>query len=223
MKPGRTIDDGQCRWINVVGRNRRVLERARGQLALPPHVVALTLSEHPHPTVMRVPPVRFIATYFTSPSRRRVFRRHPLFLWLAPEAIVTISPWGPRRRGVLEVPHARTTERGDLVYRILEAAAASHEDVGWHLNDLFDQQRDAAHIDWHYREHRLRRFGELLERQLQLVQALGARGGPLERLAQQLSGLREIARFAEQKVQESGQCRVCSRDGIVSRREAMRP
>lgn len=201
-----------CRWVDVVGRNRTQLEWVRQRFALPSRLISLSLSEHLRPTVIRVSAARFVATYFTSASPRHVFERHPVFLWLADDSIVTISPWA-HRQGLLGATQGLNTTRDGVVSRVIEAAVASHGEVGWQLNNaFFGDDRGDNHIEWHRKEGRLVAFGELVDQQLQLVRALGINNRPIRQAYQQLRGLREIARYAARKLRDSGYCRVCRRN-----------
>lgn len=211
--PGR-----HCRWVDIVGRNRIQLERVRQRLALPPRLVALSLSEHLRPAIVPVHPARFLVTYFTSPSPRYVFKRSPVFLWLGDDSIVTINAWA-HGQGLLGASQGLRTTRDDMVSRVLEAAVASHGEVGWRLNDAFSgPDRDRNHFEWHRKERRLVRFGDLLDRQLQLVHAVRINNRTMRLVHQQLRGLREIARYADRKLRESGYCRVCTRTKIRDHR-----
>lgn len=207
-----------CRWVNVIGRNRTQLERLQERLALPPRLVLLSLSEHLHPAVIRVRPAWFLVTYFTNPSHREVFARHPVFLWFAEYSIVTISPWA-RRRSVLGAHPGLTTTRDGFVHRVLEAAVASHEEVGRQLNDaFFGHDRGESPYAWHRKERRVIRFGQLLDQQLQLLHAVGIQSRKMRQLQQQLMGLLEIARYVDRRLRESGRCRVCTRDEVLGQR-----
>jgi hypothetical protein len=201
-----------CRWVDVIGRTRNQLERVQRRLALPPRLVPLSLSDYLHPTAVAVHPAWFLVTYLTSPSPGEVFVRHPIVLWLAEYAIVTISPWA-RRRSVLAGTTGLDTTRDGLVCRVLEAAVASHEEVGRHLNDaFFAHDRGDTSAAWHRKERRILRFIDLLDRQLELLQTVGMHGRKIRQVHEQLAGLTEIARYAERKLRESGYCGVCKRE-----------
>jgi hypothetical protein len=208
-----------CRWADVIGRNRTQLERVRTRLALPARLVALSLSEHLHPTAIRVGPTWFVVTYFTSPSRREVFARQPVFLWLADYSIVTISPWA-RRQSVLRALQALNTTRDGLVCSVLEAAVASHEEVGRQLNDAFFLGHDGGESPdaWHRKERRVAGYGQLLAQQLQLLHAVGIRSRQMRQVHEQLKGLLEIARSADRKLRTSGYCRICKRAAVRGQR-----
>jgi hypothetical protein len=207
-----------CRWVDVIGRNRTQLEHVRKRLALPLRLVPLSLSEHLHPAAIRVEPTWFLVTYFTSPSHREVFTRHPLFVWLADYSIVTISPWA-RRRSVLGATRGFNTTCKGLVCRVLEAAVASHEEVGRQLNDaFFGHDRGESPYAWHRKERRVVRFVQLLDHQLQLLHAVAIQNRKMRQVHEQLKGLLEIARYADRKLRESGYCRVCGRDEVLGQR-----
>ena len=207
-----------CRWVDVIGRNRTQLGRVQRRLALPPRLVPLSLSEHLYPTVFRVRPAWFLVTYFTSPVPREVFARHPLFIWLAAYSIVTISPWA-RGRSLLRATAGLKTTRDGLVCRVLEAAAASHEEVGRQLNDaFFGHDRGEHPYAWHRKERRLARFIELLDHQCRLLQAVGVQNRRIRQVHEQLQGLLQIARYADCRLRESGYCRVCRRNEFVGQR-----
>jgi len=207
-----------CRWVDVVGRNPAQLERVRKRLDLPPRLVSLSLAEHMQPAVIRVRPAWFLVTYFTTPSRRGVFARHPLYLWLADYAIVTISPWA-QRRSVLGATGELDQTRDDFVCQIVEAAVSSHEEVGRQLHEAFfvGNRGENPHA-WHQKERRVALFGQLLDHQLEFLDAVGTRTAKMRRVREQLAGLVQIARFAERKLRESGHCRVCRYDDAIGRR-----
>jgi hypothetical protein len=207
-----------CRWVDVIGRNTTQLERVRTRLALPPRLVSLSLSEHLHPTAIRVRPAWFLVTYFTNPSQRDVFTRLPVVLWLAKYSIVTISPWA-RQRSVFGAMQGLNTTRDGIVCRVLEAAVASHEEVGRQLNDAFfgPDGADNTYV-WHRKERRVMRFVQLLDHQLQLLRTVGIHSREMRQVHQQLKGLLEIFRYADLKLRESGYCRVCRRQDFVGQR-----
>ncbi len=208
-----------CRWVDVVGRDPAHLERVRRRLALPPHLVALSLAEHLHPTAIPVRHGRFVITYFTTPSRRRVFTRHPLCLWLAPRALVTISPWA-RRSSLLKATGELDETRDDFLCRILEAAVHSHEEVCRRLDEAFlaDDGRLTPYA-WHSKERRVTLLTQLFAYQLQLLRAVGLENARVQRVHEQLAGLVEIARYTERKLRQSGRCWICSHtDGLGCRR-----
>jgi hypothetical protein len=207
-----------CRWVDVIGRNPAQLERVRKRLALPPRLVSLSLVEHLQPAVIRVRPAWFLVTYFTTPSRRGVFARQPLYLWLADYAIVTISPWA-KRRSVLGATGELDQTRDDFICRIVEAAVRSHEEVGRQLNEaFFVRNRGENPHAWHQKERRVARFGQLLDHQLEFVGAVGTRNAKIRRLYEQLAGLVHVAGTAHRKLRESGDCRVCRHEGAIGRR-----
>ena len=207
-----------CRWVDVIGRNPAQLERVRNRLALPPRLVSLSLAEHLQPAVIRVRPAWFLVTYFTTPSRRGVFARHPLHLWLTDYAIVTISPWA-QRRSVMGATGDLNQTRDDFLCRIIEAAVSSHEDVGRQLHEAFYVgNRGPNPHAWHQKEGRLVQFGRLLDRQLEFLGAVGTQTVKMKQVRDQLAGLVQIAGFAQRKLRESGYCRVCRLDEAVSRR-----
>jgi hypothetical protein len=159
-----------------------------------------------------------VATYFTIPSRRSVFSRHPLYLWLADYAIVTISPW-ERRRSVLGATGQLDETRDDFLCRVVEAAVASHEEVSRQLNEaFFAEDRGEIASAWHQKERRVARFGQLLDHQLELVRAVGVGNAKMRQVHKQLAGLARIAHYAARKLRESGYCRVCRQDEALGRR-----
>jgi hypothetical protein len=201
-----------CRWVDVIGRNPAQLERVRKRLALPPRLVSLSLVEHLQPAVIRVQPAWFLVTHFTTPSRRRVFARHPLYLWLADYAIVTISPWA-QRRSVLGATGERDQTRDDFLCRIVEAAVTSHAEVGRQLHEAFfvGNRGENPHA-WHQKERRVDLFGRLLDHQLEFLGAVGTHTAKMRQLHEQLAGLLQIAGFAHRKLRESRHCPVCRHD-----------
>ena len=203
-----------CRWIDVVGRNRTKLERVRERLALPQRLVPLTLSEHLYPSAIRVRPAWFLVTYFTSPSPRRVFQRHPVFLWIADYSIVTISPWA-HRQGLLGDTHRIHTTRDGLVCRVVEAAVASHGEVGRKLNDALVGHRGDNHFEWHSKQRRLVRFTELLDQQLEFLLKVGISNRKMRQAHDDLERLIELVRHADRKLRRSGYCRLCRRNEVL--------
>jgi hypothetical protein len=205
--------------VDVVGRDPAHLERVRKRLALPRRLVILSLAEHLHPTVIPVRQGWFLVTYFTTPSRRRVFTRHPLCLWLAPYALVTVNPWA-RRGSLLKATGELDETRDDFLCRVLEAAVHSHEEVCRRLDQaFFAHDRGLDPYAWHHKERRVTLLARLLAYQLELLRAVGLENTRVQRVHEQLAGLVEIARYAERKLRQSGYCRICSRtDGLGCRR-----
>lgn len=207
-----------CRWVDVIGRNPAQLERVCKRLALPPRLVSLSLVEHLQPAVIRVRPAWFLVTYFTTPSRRGVFARHPLYLWLSDYALVTISPWA-QRRSVLGATEELDQTRDDFLCRIVEAAVSSHEEVGRQLHEAFfvGNRGENPHA-WHLKERRVALFAQLLDHQLEFLGAVGTRTAKMRQVREQLAGLVQIAGFALRKLHESGYCRVCRHNDAIGRR-----
>jgi hypothetical protein len=207
-----------CRWVDFIGRNPAQLERVRKRLALPSRLVSLSLVEHLQPAVIRVPPAWFLVTYFTTPSRRRVFGRHPLYVWLADYAIVTISPWA-QRRSVLGATGELGETRDDFLCRIVAAAVSSHAEIGRQLHEAFfvGNRGDNPHA-WHRKERRVDLFRRLLDQQLEFLGAVGTHSAKMRHVHAQLAGLRQIAGFAHRKLRESRRCPVCRHDGAMDRR-----
>lgn len=221
QRPGQSGASGSpayCRWIDVIGRTPTKLERVRKRLALPPRLVSLSLAEHLQPAVIRVRSAWFLVTYFTTPSRRRVFVRHPLYVWLADYAIVTISPW-TQQRVVLGATGELDETRDDFLCRIVEATVSSHEEVGRQLNQAFfaGDRNDNPHA-WHRKERQVARFEQLLDHQLEFLGAIGTTRTRMRQVREQLAGLLQIARFANRKLRESGYCQVCRHEGAIGRR-----
>ena len=207
-----------CRWVDVIGRNPTQLERVRKRLDLPARLVALTLVEHLQPTVIRIRPAWFLATYFTTASRQRVFTRHPLYLWVADYSIVTISPWA-RRRSVLGATAELEQTSDDFLCRIVAAAVSSHEEVGGQLHEaFFVGNRGSNEHAWHRKERQVAMFRRLLTHQLEFLAAVGAHNAKLRPVHEQLAGLLRIAGFAHRKLRGSGPCPVCRDDDAVGRR-----
>jgi hypothetical protein len=207
-----------CRWVDVIGRNPAQLKRVRTRLALPPRLVALSLVDHLQPTVIRVQPAWFLVTYFTTPSRRDIFARHPLCLWLAKHAIVTISPWARRLR-VLGATGELDETRDDFLCRIVAEAVNSHEEVGRHISEAFlAPDRGESPHTWHQKERRLVLFGRLLDHQLDFLRAVGLTDAKMRKIYEQLAGLAQIAHYTDRKLRESGYCRLCRHDEAIGRR-----
>jgi hypothetical protein len=187
-------------------------------LDLPTRLVTLSLAEFLHPTVIDVRAAWFLATSFTAPSRRTVFTRHPVYLWVAESALVTISPWRHHPSVFGAVGQIDET-RDDFICRVVEAVIASHEDVSQQLSEAFfsDNGSEPASI-WHQKERRLRHFGRLLDHQLEFVRSVGVENAGMRRVFEQLAGLSQIARYAERRLRESGYCAICGHDEPVGRR-----
>jgi hypothetical protein len=212
-----------CRWVDVIGRNPAQLERVRKRLSLPPRLVSLSLVEHLQPVVIRVRPAWFLATYFTIPSQRSVFARHPLFLWLADYAIVTVSPWA-QQYSVVGATGELDQTRDEFLCRIVEAAVSSHEEVGRQLHEAFfvGNRAENPHA-WHRKERRVALFEQLLDHQLEFLRAVGTAHPRIRQVHEQLAGLVQIARFANRKLRESAHCRVCRHDEVIGRRQDSQP
>ncbi len=197
-------------WVDIVGPNRMQIELAQQRLALPPRLTQLSFARFLYPTVVSVPPAWFFSTLFTAPSVREVFKPHPLQLWFAPSAIVTIS-LKPSFGSVIAEQQRTVATQGDFVGRVLTAAVASHEDVLQGLNEVFFGSTVAMNPRaWHRKELRLAFFVRLLERQLAVVRTVERKIAPVG-VHDQLRGLREIARHAHDKVRQLRTCRLCSR------------
>jgi hypothetical protein len=215
---GRDRAPAFCRWVDVVGRNPAQLERVRKRLTLPPRLVTLSLVEHLQSTVIPVRPAWFIVTYFTTLSRRRVFTCQPLYLWLGHYALVTISPWA-RRRSILGAVGELDETRDDFLCRVLDAAVHSHEDVLQQLNEAFFAHDNGLNPHaWHQKERRLTLFAQLLAHQLDFLCAIGLENAKVRRVHGRLSGLVQIARYADRKLRQSGYCQVCSRNDTIGYR-----
>jgi hypothetical protein len=148
-----------------------------------------------------------------------VFVRKPLYLWRAPYALVTISPWA-RRGSVLEVASYRDETRDGFLCRVLEATMESHEDVVRQFNEaFFVHSRRLNTSAWHYKEQRVARFADLLTHQLALLCAVGLEHERVHRVHEQLAGLVKIIRYAEDQLRQSGYCEVCRRHEAIDRCE----
>ena len=217
VRPARA--PSHCRWVDIVGRNPAQLERVRRRLAFPRRLVALSLSEYLYPAVLPVEPGWFLITYFTIPAEWSVFALQPVMLWIGQYAIVTVSPWAGRQ-SVLNGMRTLHTTRDGLICQVLEAAVASHEEVGQKLNEAFFGRGGGSnpHL-WHRKELRVVRFVQLLDHQLMLVRAVGMRDQRVRQVREQLQGLLEIARYAARQLRESGYCRICQRTEFLGQRK----
>jgi hypothetical protein len=147
-----------------------------------------------------------------------VFDRHPLFVWLADYAIVTISPWA-QQRSVLGATGELDQTRDDFVCRIVEAAVISHEEVGRLLHETFVVRNRCPNPHaWHQKERRVTLFGQLLDHQLELLGAVGTRDAKMRQVREQLAGLAQITGIAHRKLLESRHCPICRHDGAIGRR-----
>src|SRR5262249_2000521 len=138
-----------------------------------------------------------------------VFTRQPLYLWRAPYALVTISPWA-RGRSVLGATGELDETRDGFLCRVLEAAFQSHEEVGQRLNEaFFAADRGLSPSAWHHKERRVTRFAQLLRHQLDLLRTVGVGNERVRHVYEQLTGLIQIVSYAEEQLRQSGHCEVC--------------
>lgn len=196
------------RWIDVTGYDRSKLQRVRKRLDLPNTFVWLSRVQFLYPMLLDVPPTCLLATFFTTPSARHVFRTEPLNIWVTEDAVITVTPKLCINQTFPSVLESRADD--SFLSRLLEAVVASHEDVIQGLNHtLLASRLQRLRCDWHQKERRVRLLARLLERQRNFFAVLSAQVVSVQTLRDRLNGLAQIARHASERLHGAEQCPLC--------------
>jgi hypothetical protein len=210
--PRKNVDESPLRWIDVTGYDRSKLERVRKRLDLPSRFVPLSRARFLYPTLLDVPPACLLATFFTTPAARRVFRTEPLTIWVTEDAIITLTPKLCINKTFPSVLEG--TSDNCFLSRLLDAVVASHEDVVQGLNGTSLASRaQRGRCRSHQKECRVRLLARLLERQTSFFAALGEQLVSVQALRARLNGLRQVMRHASERLHgAAAQCPSCGHE-----------